>query len=167
MRPIHVEFTIYMDLDGVMANLDKFVYEYTGHWLTYNDNNPEDQEAWEKCQVFARENRPFYSAFEMMPDAQELWDYVKPYKPRILTATGPDYEYSTKEKNKWVNKHLDNFKDIITVRRSAEKAEYANHKSILIDDRMVSIGPWTRAGGIGILHTSAHDTIDRLRQLGL
>jgi hypothetical protein len=47
------------------------------------------------------------------------------------------------------------------------KAAYAKPNHILIDDREKSIQPWREAGGIGILHTSAADTISQLQKLGL
>jgi hypothetical protein len=165
MKATEFQYKLYVDLDGVMANLEKFVFELTGHWLT--DNDEADGDAWDQFHVMAERNEPTYSIFEMMPDAPQLWDYVKKYKPTILTATGPDYEYATREKTQWVQKHLPGHGEIITVQRSRKKAEHASPTSILIDDRMVSIGPWTKAGGIGIRHSSAHDTITQLKQLGL
>ena len=49
----------------------------------------------------------------------------------------------------------------------ADKHEYAAPNHILIDDRDKAILPWREAGGIGILHTSANDTIAQLKELGL
>ena len=40
-----------------------------------------------------------------------------------------------------------------------------NH--ILIDDRLSNIEQWRSQGGIGILHTSAVNTIQQLKELGL
>ena len=52
--------------------------------------------------------------------------------------------------------------------RSAErKQEFATPQSILIDDRKDNIDRWKEAGGIGIYHTSAADTIQQLKKLGL
>jgi hypothetical protein len=47
------------------------------------------------------------------------------------------------------------------------KAEYAEPNAILIDDQPKSIDPFIAAGGIGILHTSAANTIKELKKLGL
>ena len=55
--------------------------------------------------------------------------------------------------------------ECIVVRKSPDKAQYAHPKAILIDDRMKSIEPWRAAGGIGILHTSAEDTIAQLQSI--
>jgi len=37
----------------------------------------------------------------------------------------------------------------------------------LIDDRKSNIEQWISQGGIGILHTSAADTIQQLKKLGI
>jgi hypothetical protein len=44
---------------------------------------------------------------------------------------------------------------------------FANEDKILIDDMEQTIKEWKNAGGIGILHTSAADTISQLKKLGL
>ena len=48
-----------------------------------------------------------------------------------------------------------------------QKKDYANENSILIDDRSKNIDQWRAAGGIGILHTDAASTIEKLKELGL
>ncbi|GAG55785.1 unnamed protein product, partial [marine sediment metagenome] len=73
---------------------------------------------------------------------------------------------ATPQKHAWVKEKLGNIPTLVT-RKSAEKAQYAEPNAILIDDRTKSIQPWTAAGGIGILHTSAQDSINQLKQLGL
>ena len=42
--------------------------------------------------------------------------------------------------------------------------EYATPNTILIDDMEKNIKAWVDAGGIGILHTSAADSIKQLQQ---
>ena len=42
-----------------------------------------------------------------------------------------------------------------------------DENSILIDDRKKKIDQWIAAGGIGILHTDAASTIEKLKELGL
>ena len=37
--------------------------------------------------------------------------------------------------------------------------------NVLIDDRPKNIEAWENAGGIGILHTSAKETINKLKEL--
>ena len=47
------------------------------------------------------------------------------------------------------------------------KSNYAKENAILIDDFASNIKRWEAAGGIGILHKNANDTIQQLKQLGL
>jgi hypothetical protein len=47
------------------------------------------------------------------------------------------------------------------------KQNYSGKNKILIDDRPDNIEQWRSKGGIGILHTSAQDTIKQLQNLGL
>jgi hypothetical protein len=49
----------------------------------------------------------------------------------------------------------------------AQKMLFANEGKILIDDMEQTIREWKNAGGVGILHTSASDTISQLKKLGL
>jgi len=88
----------------------------------------------------------YWSELEFMPDGKQLWDYIKKYTPYILTA--PTFNPESKE-----GKHV--------------KAEYSRKNRILIDDRAATIDDWRAKGGVGILHTSAADTIEQLKQLGL
>ena len=99
-----------------------------------------------------------------MPDGKELWSYIKSYNPEILSA--PSREESSKiGKHVWIKNNIPGVKLIL---RSAErKQELAEPNAILIDDRKDNIEQWINAGGIGILHTSADDTITQLKKLGL
>lgn len=159
------KYKLFVDLDGVMCDLDSFVYELTGSHLT--DDSKKDKEIWKKMNAYQQAGHPTFSILNKMPDADVLWDYVKPYVPAILTATGNNYEYGRKEKTYWVENNLDGYSEILTVVTSREKAQYAEDNHILIDDRHKSIDPWREAGGIGILHIDAQSTIQQLKQFGL
>jgi hypothetical protein len=99
-----------------------------------------------------------------MPDGKQLWDYIKPYNPQLLSAPSRD-ESSKIGKFVWVKRNVPGTKLIL---RSAErKQEFATPNSILIDDRADNIQRWKDAGGIGIHHTSASDTIQQLKKIGL
>ena len=68
-------------------------------------------------------------------------------------------------KIKWVEQNIPGTPLLL---KSAElKQLYASSNSILIDDRADNIQRWNEAGGIGILHTSAADSIQQLKDLGL
>ena len=161
------EYKIFVDLDGVMADLDAHVLDLTGKTFPQLRKNDQDDGFQNFVDAERADGQTIFDNLDPMPDAHQLWDYIVEYKPSILTATGVPEVQATAEKIKWVHDNLSGFDNIITVKKSVLKADYAAPNHILIDDREKSIQPWRAAGGIGILHTSAADTISQLQKLGL
>lgn len=156
-----MKYKIYCDCDGVLADFDLQFKNLTGF-------TPADYEFrfgldsfWE---VITKEGEDFWINIPKMKDMDKLWDYISKYNPPLLTA--PSREESSKRgKEKWVAKHLPGVEIIFSAAK--KKKQYANENSILIDDRLSNITDWKLAGGIGIFHLSADDTILRLKSLGL
>ncbi len=99
-----------------------------------------------------------------MPGGKELWAYLKPFNPILLSA--PSREESSRiGKAVWVKHKIPGTKLIL--RYAKQKQQLATPKSILIDDRQINIDQWEAAGGVGILHTSTSSTIEQLKKLGL
>ena len=161
------EYKLFVDLDGVMADLDAHVLDLTGK--TFPQLRKSDQD--DGFQNFVDSERAaghtIFDNLEPHDDANQLWNYIVKYRPSILTATGVPEVQAAAEKIRWVHDNLSGFDNIITVKKSVMKAKYAAPNHILIDDRDKSTNPWRKAGGIGILHTSAADTIAQLQKLGL
>jgi phosphopantetheine adenylyltransferase len=152
------DYKVYCDMDGVLVDFEKGYKELTGEDASYN-TNPE--EFWAPI---TKAGAAFWIKLPWMPDGKQLWDYIKPYNPSLLSA--PSREESSKiGKFTWVKRNMPGTKLIL---RSAErKQEFATPNSILIDDRADNIQRWKDAGGIGIHHTSASDTIQQLKKIGL
>jgi hypothetical protein len=152
------DYKIYCDMDGVLVDFDKGYEELTGAKASFDTPK---EEFWEPI---SKAGAAFWIKLQWMPDGKQLWDYIKPYNPDLLSA--PSREESSKiGKFTWVKRNLPGTKLIL---RSAErKQEFATPNSILIDDRADNIQRWKDAGGIGIVHTSAADTIQQLKDLGL
>jgi len=163
------KYKIYVDLDGVMVDFDKFAKEATGICPMKASTEPGlKSKFWGAVDRYMKSGKPFFSAMSPMKDAMELWGYVKKYDPEILTATGHVQTQTVlKEKPAWVAKNIGDHVKVNMVAKSSEKAKFAGPNVILIDDRRKSIDPWVAAGGIGILHTSAENTIKQLKELGL
>jgi len=152
------DYKIYCDMDGVIVDFDKGYKELTGRNASFDIPK---EEFWEPI---SKAGAPFWIKLKWMPDGKQLWDYIKGYNPDLLSA--PSREESSKMgKRIWVKREVPGAKLIL---RSAErKQEFATPNSILIDDRADNIQRWKDAGGIGIVHTSAADTIQQLKDLGL
>ena len=63
---------------------------------------------------------------------------------------------------RWRQRNLPSTKLVLA--QAIRKQNYATPDSILIDDRENNINQWIASGGIGILHTSASDTIKQLKK---
>lgn len=152
------DYKIYCDMDGVIVDFDKGYKELTGTEASFDTPK---EEFWTPIQKAGAE---FWIKLQWMPDGKQLWNYIKPYNPQLLSAPSRD-ESSKIGKFVWVKRNIPGTKLIL---RSAErKQEFATPNSILIDDRADNIQRWKDAGGIGIHHTSAADTIQQLKDLGL
>jgi len=160
LREEETEYTIYCDMDGVIADFERGYEELTGIDLQ-GEFKPEGKEFWDPI---SKAGVGFWAGLKWMPDGQQLWDYIKPHKPKLLSA--PSREQTSRiGKHVWVKHKIPGTKLIL--RYADKKKELASPTSILIDDRIANIKDWESAGGIGILHTSAANTISQLEKLGL
>ena len=99
-----------------------------------------------------------------MPNGKQLWDYIKPNNPILLSS--PSRSNSSRlGKRLWVRNNLPGTKLILA--NSYNKKNYADSNNILIDDRPSNIDQWKAAGGIGILFISTDQAIEELKKLGL
>jgi hypothetical protein len=99
-----------------------------------------------------------------MPGGKELWDYIKPYNPTLLTA--PSYHDSSRiGKALWVQDHIPGTK--IIFKQAKQKSDLAGPNKILIDDREDTIMSWKAKNGIGILYKNTDQVINDLKQLGI
>ena len=167
-------FRIFVDLDGVLVDFEKFAKEHIiephinsdvkDHFLQKGAK----RDFWRAVDRWTRSGKQFFGAMDPLPDAFELWDYIKEYFPTILSATGHVMN-AKEEKRDWVKRYLGDTTAgmALFTRAASEKCQYAASNHILIDDRAKAIDPWIEAGGIGILHTSAEDTIQQLKKLGI
>ena len=154
------KYTIYCDMDGVLVDFDKGYKDLTG--ISTKEADAQGKEAF--WNPIAKSGVKFWVTLKWMPDGQQLWDYISPYNPILLSA--PSKEESSKiGKRIWVKRNLPNAKLIL--RPASQKQQFSGENKILIDDRVDNIEQWKSKGGIGILHTSASDTIKQLKELGL
>jgi 5'(3')-deoxyribonucleotidase len=155
----------YVDMDGVIADFDKKYFEISGKLA----DSVSDQELWKAIETHGKAK--FFAEMPWMPDGKTLWNYVNQnfLKVKILTALGKTDAVdgqSTKGKREWLRHNIPALSDsdIIMVRNRHQKKRYSSPQSIIIDDTPVVIEEWTQKGGIGILHTSAAETIGILKE---
>jgi hypothetical protein len=167
-----IEITeINIDLDGVMVDFRKKALEVAGIVPEHDPNNKQlRRDFWKHIEMHVRSGKPFFGAMDPMEDAFVLWGYLLASgKPLVINSATGHIRGASEEKRYWVRKHLghDAANAARFVRDAVMKSQYAHHTKVLIDDRRKAIDPWVAAGGIGILHTSAVETIEQLKLLGV
>jgi len=157
-----MDYEIYSDMDGVLTDFDAAFEKVSGgiHPRTYETKYGKDK-FWE---IVDAKGVGYWVGMPWMPDGKQYWDYIKEYKPILLSSPSRS-ETSRLGKRLWVRNQLPGTKLILA--QAKDKQNYARKNRILIDDRKSNIDEWRAQGGIGILHTSAADTIRQLKELGL
>ncbi len=153
--------TIFCDLDGVLADFDFGFYIVMG--IQPKEANKEQfKEFWNQVCV----GPDFWSNLTQMHDFEILWDFIKVYKPIILT--GCPYSgkhHATKGKKHWCSKYLGSDIEVIATMSNMKQKFMKSKGDILIDDNADNCRRWTEAGGVAILHTNSKDTIENLKNI--
>lgn len=153
------KYKIFCDMDGVLVDFIRGYYELTGRDITGQYHT--DKRFWEPIDA---EGYKFWVRLNWTSDGKVLWDYIKKYNPELLSSPSIQND-SRVGKHDWVKRELPGVHLIL--RSASKKQEFASPDTILIDDRESNIEQWAAAGGIAIMHTSAKDTIEQLKQFKL
>ena len=154
-------YKIYCDMDGVLVDFEKGYAELTDTLPSKSFNGK--AEFWEPIN---QAGAAWWARLDWMPDGKNLWDYIKKHKPYILSA--PSWDPSSKVgKEAWCQIHIPNQYKKLYLYSRKNKQLFSEPDHILIDDMEQTINEWNAKGGIGILHTSAANTIAELKKLGL
>jgi len=146
--------TIYIDMDGVVADFDTFVGGVLGREIGWGTSQDLTDDEWVKLASVDR----LYYQLPLMPDATKLVAYAKSLSTRFyiefLTAiprrtTIPSAQA---DKQAWITKYFPGMRMNIGP-FSRDKQKWCIPGDILIDDRPSNIKEWEAAGGIAIYHT--------------
>ena len=148
------EYKIYCDMDGVLVDFNQGFKDLTG--IDLGNEHRTDDNFWDPINDAGYD---FWYNLKWMPDGDKLWEFIKPYNPKLLSAPSRQNE-SRVAKHDWVERELPGTQLIL--RSAKHKKDFAEPNAILIDDRDDNINGWIEAGGIGILHKSAAETINTL-----
>ncbi len=149
------KYRIFCDLDGVIIDFNQGYKDLTNITLDKSEHRS-DSKFWEPIE---KAGYDFWANLKWMSDGHILWNFISPYNPTILSAPSRQVE-SRIGKHDWVNRELPGTPLIL--RSAKHKKDFAEPDAILIDDRPENIEGWIQEGGIGILHTSAEETINEL-----
>lgn len=167
-------FQIYCDMDGVIVDFIGGVKEFMSDKIAdYNMKNKEHSNAfWKKLGYINKQDpeeaRALWANLSWMPDGKQLWSYIRKYDPVILSSPGTSSRAIIEGgKQEWIKRELGNVKYIFEPAKWKYAAPKPGMQNILIDDTPKKLDPWVDAGGIGILHTSAAETIRQLKEYKL
>lgn len=142
--------TLYLDMDGVVANFDKA-------YRAYDPTNVYDRKKFRSAVM----EQKIFEDLEPMPNANILLSHVASLRNvhiEMLTSMGThdpaQGAEAKRQKMVWLRKHNIRYKANF-VRNKEEKAKYATPESILIDDSVGCIEPFVKESGHGILHNDA------------
>jgi hypothetical protein len=173
-----ISYRVFCDMDGVLTDFDNGFKALNDEGLT-----PDEYEAkYGKSAMWpliSKAGSKYWSELAWTKDGQSLWAYLQRYEPTILSSPSRDYS-SIKGKMNWINSNLGILQTTPTTKSKNwdldTKIILSSHKhlyvipdpvikSILIDDTPAKIEKWTNAGGIGVLHKSAAETITQLERI--
>jgi 5'(3')-deoxyribonucleotidase len=150
--------TLYLDMDGVVADWDQFAAEYIGRPRKPNPEDPAGEGRWaQEDWIKIREYKRFYRDLPLMSHAVELVDLARKFRDEkgwellFLTAIprGNDMHWAFYDKFIWAGKY---FPDIPVHfgPYSHDKQVHCQPGDILVDDRSSNIDEWRGRQGIGI-----------------
>ena len=150
---------LYIDLDGVMADFDKYFLEEFG----VESNKLDDPTLWK----WINSHGNFFRNLPVMEGALEFFKWVEHLDPIILTAC-PKSNYTTAavQKRQWVYEHISKDITVIPMMGGKNKCLFMHSPGdILIDDFEKNCIPWREHGGIAIQHTNFDSTKKQLNLL--
>lgn len=172
-------YQIYCDMDGVLTDFEKRFVDmlrqegpkYYSKEIINQVTRPKHFEKLEGEKEFRNfiDNHvglEFWSDMEWMPNGRQLWNFIAPYNPVILTS--PSRQNTSRlGKRIWVKNHLSPAPPV-EFRFGEAKSDFANEKAILIDDKPSNLEAFAAKGGIAleVKDGEIQSVINALRQLG-
>jgi 5'(3')-deoxyribonucleotidase len=172
-------YQIYCDMDGVLTDFENRFVEmlrqegpkYYSKEVINQVTRPKHFEKLEGETEFWNfiDNHlglEFWSGMNWMPNGRQLWSFIQPYNPIILTS--PSRQNTSRlGKRMWVKENLVPAPPV-EFRFGASKSDFANKKAILIDDRPSNLSAFASKGGIAleVKDGEIQSVINKLKELG-
>lgn len=136
-------FEVYLDLDGVFADLEKKIVEIA--------KRPREEIAKKEFWKIVYSVPDFFYILDLMPEAEHLWAYAKQYDSVRFLTGAPNSKTAQEHKRLWVKERFGSEYETIVLPRK-EKKLHSGPNKLLIDDHPENIAEWIAMGGHGILH---------------
>lgn len=160
---IRNKFSLFLYLDGVLADFDAGYHQATGTRSSIEADNVD----WQLVAAHGS----FYRTLPLMDGATELVNAVLrrvhahdlDRLPTILTGCPRSVPEAADQKREWVAEHFPGL-SIITC-KSREKSKHAKPGDVIIDDWPKYRSLWTTMGGHWITHTGVAESLAELDAL--
>ena len=173
------KYQIYCDMDGVLTDFEKrfvtllqqegpkYYSKATIAQVTrpkHFDKLEGTEEFWKFIDQYI--GLEFWSEMEWMPNGRELWNFIQPYGPKLLTSPSRD-NTSRLGKRLWVKENLVPAPEVL-FRFGDAKSDFANENAILIDDKPSNLAAFAAKGGIAleVKDGEIQSVINKLKELG-
>lgn len=144
--------SIHIDMDGVVADFDKYVSNFLGRQIGW-DVDDITAEEWDRISKIDH----LYLNLELIPESTRMVALCKSFSTRFnvsfLTALPRQSTMPTAkdDKTQWLNKYFPGMQ-INFGPFSRDKQNWCKEHDILIDDKPENIDQWNKKGGFGVLH---------------
>lgn len=154
---------IFLDLDQVFADLDKFIDEN----LVRAPGQRLDDVLWKELEKIPE----LFYRLELIPGSLQIITALYHQDLEFLTSSPRPTGYLSTagaDKRRWVEKHISRTIPVNVVRGGLSKADFLDRYpgAVLIDDYRPNLRAWVDKGGVGILHKNNEDTLSTLFSLG-
>lgn len=162
------DVTVFLDMDGVLCTFEEDFIRLTGKHPDVYEEEFGEKKYWN---FILDQGSSFWEKLTPTSDMEELKSYVFSHFLRIgiLSSSSKKNHGSNVVKQgklKWLKNHgfLDKIpnNNVIIVDSAQDKKRHAWNNKILVDDYDKNVKSWVGAGGIGILHKSARNSIKEL-----
>ena len=173
------KYQIYCDMDGVLTDYEKrFIellrkegHKYYSKEVIKQVTRPKHFEKLEgegELENFTDNyiGLDFWTGMEWMPNGRQLWSFIQPYNPVILTSPSK-HNTSRLGKRLWVKEQLVPAPPV-EFRFGEAKSDFANENAILIDDKPSNLEAFASKGGIAleVKDGEIQSVINTLKELG-
>lgn len=149
MQKAKKEKTVFMDMDGVIADFDRQYRE-----LFNRDAKKDDSFT---CVQFVQQQPNFFRNIPILPQGLELFNLLKnKYRVIFLTTPMTSIDSCKRDKIEWVKENLGDHDVFFAI----DKSQFVeDDNSILIDDRRSNLENWINAGGTSIKFPQSNEKI--------
>lgn len=150
----------FVDLDGTLADFDRFYNDCFGVELNRYGEEPNDM--WQRISAHGS----FYRDLPLMTGALSMWQVIRQihFNPIILTGVSDKLPEAEGQKREWVKRWLGPQVKVICC-RSKEKYLHGKPGDVLIDDWTKYQHLWENMGGVFIHHKTVTETLAALHAL--